>query len=373
MRTVLFSANRGYALTSSREALIRRFIDAEWQVVLATSEDDESKYLTQFGAHLDPIVFNRRGVSPGQDLAAYQRLTAIYRHWKPTVAHHFHAKPVILCTLAARSALGEHIKIVNTITGLGHGFTAGGPVSWLAALGYRIALPRAEATVFQNRDDRTLFTQRHWVSEDRARLILGSGVDLDRYSYIDRVGRKSHAPVIVMIGRLLRQKGITEFVEVSHRIRARFPQAQFLLAGEEEPEHPDAVPADWVRNQSGVEYLGRLPDIRPLLEQADILLFTSYYREGVPRVVMESAATGLPTVGFDVPGVRDAVHDGETGYLEPARDVDALTKRVAELLQDSRKRLELGKAARQLAEAAFDIRMIQEQYLSLYRELGAVI
>jgi glycosyltransferase involved in cell wall biosynthesis len=176
-----------------------------------------------------------------------------------------------------------------------------------------------------------------------------------------------------MLGRLLRQKGIPEFAEVARRVHCRWPSARFLLAGELDPEHPDAVTNEWIREQKGIEYLGRLADVAPVLNAADLFLFPSFYREGVPRVVLEAAATGLPTVGFDVPGVREAVRDGETGYLVPDRDVEALTARVVELLEDESLRLTMGRAARQFAVDAFDARAIEAQYLQIYRELGSDI
>jgi glycosyltransferase involved in cell wall biosynthesis len=366
--TVVFAANRGYALTSSRESVIRRFLDAGWRVVLATADDDEAQYLAELGAVLEPVIFNRGGLAPRTDWRAWRRMRAIYHRWRPGLAHHFHAKPVMFGTLAARQVLGSAPAVVNTITGLGHAFVTGGLAARLAVLGYRAALPRSDVTIFQNRDDRQLFLDQGWVPEERAGLIAGSGINLDRFGYVDRADRQA-APVVIMVGRLLGQKGISEFAEIACRVRNRWPKARFLLAGEEDPVHPDAVTSDWVRDQRGVEYLGRLEDVRPLLDEADILLFPSY-REGVPRAVTEAAATGLPTVAFDVPGVREAVRDGDTGYLVPDRDVDALHARVVQLLEDEEQRLSLGRAARQLAEEAFDIRAIQEQYWNIYRELG---
>jgi len=371
--TVLFSANRGYALTSSREGLIRHFLSAGWTVVLATAEDAESRWLVELGARLEPVDFSRGGLAVAADWRAYRRLCKIFRHWRPALAHNFHAKPVIAGTLAARKVMGDSVRVVNTITGLGHAFVAGGLSARLAGLGYRLALPKADLTVFQNRDDRTLFLERGWVPEPRARLIAGSGVDLERFSHFERNKKESDTLVVVMLGRLLKQKGIPEFVEVARRIRIRVPGTRFLLAGEEDPGHPDAVSVEWLRAQSAVEYLGRLSDVTPVFAEADLLLFPSYYREGVPRVVMEAAATGLPTVALDVPGVREAVRDGETGFLVPDRDVDTLTARVAELLENCERRLAMGRSAHRLAEEAFDIRTIQARQLNLYRELGIEI
>lgn len=372
-KCVLFAANRGYALSNSRAGLISHFLSAGWRVVLATSNDADSQRLVTLGARLEPIKFFRGGLALNGDLEAYRAMLRIHQKWRPIVSHNFHAKPAILGTLAARRALGNRAYVFNTITGLGYGMMHGGVTTRLAGVGYRFALPKADATVFQNPDDLAFFLRRGWVSSDRARLIPGSGVDLRMFKFVDRSSRVETAPVVVIVARLLKQKGIPEFVEVARRLRRRFPGARFLVAGEEDVDHPDSLAASWVRAQGHVGYLGRLSDVMSFLGEADLLLFPSYYREGVPRVVMEAAATGLPTVAFDVPGVREAVRDEETGYLCVVQDVDALTKRVSELLADRERRLAMGRAARRLAEAAFDVESVQGQYLSLYRDAAISI
>ena len=135
-KCVLFAANRGYALTSSRTLLIRHFLSSGWNLVLATADDTESRSLCEMGAHLEPVVFNRGGFSPLTDIQAYRRLHAVYKKWRPALVQHFHAKPVILGPLAARRALGDGVRVVNAITGLGHAFIAGGITSRLAGMGY---------------------------------------------------------------------------------------------------------------------------------------------------------------------------------------------------------------------------------------------
>lgn len=371
--TVVFSANRGYALKSSRENIISRFIDMGWQVVLVTADDEESRELVALGAVLEPITFSRGGFSPATDIQAFRRLRDIYRQYRPQLVHHFHAKPVILGSLVARRELGDGVSIVNSITGLGHAFVKGGLVTQLASAGYRLALPKSDMTIFQNRDDQALFQEHGWVSTHNQRLIVGSGIDIDRFTLVDRTQHDSEAPVIIMLGRLLGQKGANEFVAVAKAIRQYYPRARFIWAGEEDPTHPDAVSVSWLSEQPDVEYAGRLANVVPLMEEADMVMFTSFYREGVPRAVMEAAATGLPTVGFDVPGVREAVRDGETGYLVPERDVEAMAQRVLELIKTPEHRVRLGQQARELAVDEFDIRRIQAAYFTTYRDLGIEI
>ncbi len=369
---VIFAANRGYALTSSRTLLIQHFLASDWNVVLATADDAESRSLCAEGAYLEPVSFNRGGFSPLVDWKAYQRLLAIYKKWRPILIQNFHAKPVILGSLSVRRALGGKVRVVNAITGLGHAFISGGITSRLAGMGYRLVRERTDATIFQNKDDLGLFLKNGWVKESRARLIPGSGVDVERFRMVDRRGRDMRSPVVVMLGRLLRQKGIPEFVEVARRIKTDWPNSKFLLAGEEDLMHPDAVTAEWVHKQGFVEYVGRLSDVQPLLAKADVLLFPSY-REGLPRVILEVAATGLPTVAFDVPGVREAVRNNETGYLVACRDVNGLTKKALALLEDDEQRLQMGLVARAMVEKNFDVRAVKDGYLNLYRELGVEI
>lgn len=370
--TVVFVANRGYALTSSRIPLIKRFIESGWRVVIATADDAESQSLVELGVVLQSVYFSRGGVAVVQDISAYKQLFNIYKRWKPSLIHHFHAKPVILGTLVARRLLGSSVRIVNTITGLGHAFVNGGWVAKLAGFGYKFALPKSNMTIFQNNDDYTLFLSNRWVNHESTKVIASSGVDIVKFAFVDRSRRDSDSPVVIMLGRLLRQKGILEFAEVAERVQMILPKARFLLAGEEDLVHPDSLSVESIQNYDGVEYLGRLDDVLPLLEMADLLLFPSY-REGVPRAVLEAAATALPTIGYEVPGVREAVVNKLTGFLVRFNDVDALYERTIELLHDKKLRLRMGKAASELTKKSFDRREIENMYIKTYQELGVSV
>jgi len=368
--TVLFSANRGFALRNSREQMIRHFLSLNWRVVLATADDVECRRLEKLGAHREHVLFYRRGVSPNRDARAYRAMGRLCRKWQPDLIQQFHAKPVVLGTIAARRTLGASVRIVNTLTGLGRARSVGRWSTTAAEIGFRASLSHGDATVFQNPDDQAFCLEKKWVAPNATRLIAGSGVDLNRFHVVDRAERPPAEPVVVMIARLLKSKGLAEFGAVAHRIRTRWPAARFLLAGEPDLDHPDSVAESWLRQLPDIEYLGHLPDVVPLLHTADIFLYPSVYREGVPRVVMEAAATGLPTVAFDVPGVREAVQNNTTGLLVALGDLDGLTSAVSQLIMDVSRRRSLGSAARTLADETFDSRSIQQRYLALYRSLG---
>lgn len=368
----IFVANRGFALTSSRLPLIRYLLDSGWKVVVVTADDSHSQHLVAVGATLEPVVFNRGGFAPAIDLHAFLLLSRIYRHYQPNLIHHFHAKPVILGSIAAHLANEVQARVVNTITGLGYAFSKGGMVRWLASLGYRLALPWSAATIFQNSDDRDLFLNKGWVPESRARLIISSGVDCVHYCP-PHSGLENDRPRVLMVGRLLHQKGIQEFIDAARIVKQNFPGVRFQLAGEREPSHPDAVPDEMINkavNEGVIEELGYTTNLHEIFPYTYVFVFPSYYREGVPRVVLEAAACGVPTVGADVPGTREAVVDGKTGYLVPSKDSTALSERIGRLLGDENLRRDMGMAARAMVEDRFDVDVITRQQLDVYWDVG---
>jgi glycosyltransferase involved in cell wall biosynthesis len=181
---------------------------------------------------------------------------------------------------------------------------------------------------------------------------------------------------VLMYSRLLWQKGVREYVDAARQIRQRRPDVTFLLAGETDPDHPDAVPRHYVEEaarEGVIEFLGYLERPAEVLRQSEILVFPSYYREGCPRVVLEASACSVPTVAADVPGTRQAVHHGETGLLVPPRDVEALAAAINGLLDDPDRARDMGRAARQFAEREFSMPVIVDRHLKLYAGLGVAL
>lgn len=368
-RVAIFVANRPYAILSSRRELLSHFMDQGWKVVVVTKNDDLSDEIKNMGFVHEPVNFTRGGVGLISDVAAFFKLCLIYNKYSPDLIQHFHAKPVILGSIAARFVLRKKVQVVSTITGLGHAFIKSGFIASLAGFGYKIALGAYSYVVFQNHDDQVLFLQKKWVDRDRQRLIIGSGIDLSRFAYVDRFVAQRPEIVVVMLGRVLMQKGLLEFSGVAESVEDSGARAKFIWAGEIDLDHPDSVDEKWFSENRHIEYVGRLDDVAPLLHNSDILLFPSY-REGVPRAVMEASASGVPTVAFDVPGVREVVRDGVTGYLVPFGDIEALSQRVKHLLENSDLRREMGGKAREMAERHFDTRVIQGDYVKTYQSIG---
>jgi glycosyltransferase involved in cell wall biosynthesis len=366
----LLVANRGFALTSSRSLLIRKLVGSGFRVGAVTRLDEHSSSLRALGAFVEPIDVSRKGIDPLDDLGLFADLYRIYRKCRPVLIHHFHSKPVIIGTLAARCSLGAEVGIVDTITGLGRAYMEGG-LSWSAAsIGYRLSLQRANASVFQNSDDADLFVAAGLVARDRVVLVSGSGVDTVRFQ--PNLLERRSSNTILMVSRLLVPKGVREYVEAAQKLRRSNPSLRFLLAGEVEPSHPDAIPAEelqgWLQ-QGDVEYLGYRRDLDSLLPTVGVVVLPSY-REGVPRVVLEAASCGIPCVGADVPGTRDAIVDGKTGYLVPPKDSESLANAIDVLVSDSQHAAMMGAEAREYVVRRFDVRRVTDHQLEVYRSIG---
>ena len=223
----------------------------------------------------------------------------------------------------AAGSLG--IPAINNISGLGAVFVRRGLLRQLVERLYRFALRRSVTVFFQNRDDLQLFVDRRIVTPAQAKLLPGSGVDLAHFTPAPLPAEG--AVTFLLAARLLWDKGVGEFVEAARRLRRDFPDARFRILGNVERKSAAAVPLSKLQEWSGegvIDYLGSADDVRPALAAADCIVLPSYYREGVPRVLLEAAAMGIPVITTDMPGCREAVEDGATGLLCEPRSVNSL-------------------------------------------------
>lgn len=365
--TIAILANRGFAVSNSRIPLINRMREAGWRVLLITADDGAARYIESLGAVLETVTFYRGGPSIFRDIRALFRLIRLFALYRPELVHFFHSKPILLGSIAIALIPGWRPKVVSTITGLGYSYTAGG-LSWMmSSIGYRLLMKRSDAVIFQNQDDRRIFVGRKWIDERKATLINSSGVDIQRFQPGKYRGTKS---TVLMISRLIHQKGVQDYLDAAAIVGAKYKNVAFLLAGEIESDHADRIDESTIvraTRESEVNYLGYVSNVEKLLSTTQILVFPSYYREGLPRVVIEAAACAVPTIGADVPGTRDAIDDGVTGILVPPRDHRKLAEKLGELLDDENLRVRMGSAARRKALAEFDVNLITDRQLDVYR------
>jgi glycosyltransferase involved in cell wall biosynthesis len=371
-RVVLLVGIRGYGIAQSRTALIRSLTARGASVLIFANRDASAAALDGLvGVEFIDAGFGRRLIAPIADVRAMFRLAGLLRRRSPALIHFFNSKPTLLGLLAVR-ATGSNAIIVNTITGLGHTFTMNSAVRTISGWLYRLLLRFSQVTIFQNPDHAALFRLKGYVDVNRAELIAGSGVDTERYRPASNAAGEPRPLTVLMAARLLRTKGVPEFVDAAKRVQAEAPGLRFLLAGEIELQHPDGMNEAALRRaaiDAGVEYLGYRTDLDRLLPRVDLVVLPTYYHEGLPRILVEAAACGVPAVTTDWPGCRDAVENGVTGLLVPPRDVAKLADAILSLARNAEMRRRMGSMARQRAVQFFDVQGITSSHLRIYERL----
>jgi glycosyltransferase involved in cell wall biosynthesis len=364
---ILLVSRCSWTLHNFRAGLMRVLLERGDKVIGGGAAGDgyETKIEAQ-GVTFHPLPVDKKGINPLADLGLFLELYRWYRSERPDVVHHFTIKPVIYGSLAAR--LAGVPKVVNTVTGLGYVFTDGRR-PWLRHLVeglYRWSLRSAQFTFFQNRDDRQLFLDRGLVDPDKTTVLPGSGVDLTRFTPCPSQGNTS----FIMVARLIRDKGVAEFVEAARLVRRSHPEARFRLLGGRDERNPATIsPEELDSWQADVEWLGEVEDVRPFLAAADVAVLPSYYREGVPRSLLEAAAMAKPIITTGAVGCRETVDEGVNGLLVPVRDVKALAEAMVWMIEHPEVCRQMGQASRAKVEREFDERSVVSRTLEVYETL----
>lgn len=368
--TTVIASRCAWTLHNFRRNLIARVSgDGTPVVALGVELDGFGAKLRAQGVDFRPVPVPMRGVDPLGDARLLWAFYRRFRRLKPRVAHMFTIKPVVYGTLAAAFA-GVPVRIC-TVTGLGHAFTeAGWAVRTLAETLYRVALAQAHLVFFQNAEDRALFVSRGLVAAEKTQVVSGSGVDLARFRPAPLRPGLGERPVrFLMLSRLLREKGVLEFVAAAERLAAEGANAEFRLVGALDTRNPTGLdPADLRRLQrSPVVWSGAVEDVREELEAADVVVLPSY-REGTPRALLEAMAVGRPIVTTDAPGCRDLVQPGVNGFMAPPQDAEGLAEALRRALAAPGAFAAMGRAGRAFVEANYDEAAVIERTLRAYRE-----
>jgi glycosyltransferase involved in cell wall biosynthesis len=363
---VLLVSNTSWYLYNFRLPLANVLRERGIEVVLVSPDDQYTKKLVDQGFNHINLKMRRNWVNPISDLRIFGQLFRIYRHEKPNLAHHFTSKCVLYGSLAAKMA--GILKVVNSITGMGYVFSGNG---WsqrllkpLVLSMYKICLKETQV-IFQNKDDEKEFKQIGILGENNFHIIRSSGVDLDRFHPSIK---NNGIPIIILAARMLRDKGVFEFVEAARILKERGINSRMVLVGEPDPGNPSSIPVEQLKTWSEsnmIEWWGWKDDMVSVFSEADIVCLPSY-REGLPKSLIEAAASSLPIVTTETNGCRDVVSDGINGYLVPVRDSSKLADALQKLIQNPELRQKMGVLSRKMAERDFDLRSVIQATLDVY-------
>lgn len=353
---------------SHRLPLAEAARDKGYEVHVACALGPDVESISKRGFTYHKMPFTRSGQNPIRELGTAIRLFRLMYDLKPNLVHLITIKPVLYGGLVARfTGVGA---VVAAVSGLGTVFIAKSLPSrlrrWLVVRMYRAAFRQNRlAVIFQNPDDRDALLSLGVLKASEVRMIRGSGVCLDAYPFELEPGGR---PVIAMVARLLRDKGVFEFVEAARLLRERGVDVDMRLVGSPDPGNPSSVTQQDLQQweQDGiVTLLGFRTDIAAQYAAANVVCLPSY-REGLPKSLVEAAACGRAVVTTDVPGCRDAITPGVTGLLVPAKNAWALADAIQQLIEDEALRKAMGKAGRVLAEKAFAIERVVDQHMAIY-------
>jgi glycosyltransferase involved in cell wall biosynthesis len=369
---LMYVVTEDWYFVSHRLKLASVALEQGFDVAVATRVRDAGDAIRSAGITLFPLHYLRRSsVRPWIEWKAVAELTALYKHWRPSIVHHVAAKPVIYGAIAAHRA--GVAGVVSALAGFGFVYASRAlraralrPVL-LAA--YRFALRHpASRLILQNQDDRAVVEAARLIDPSQIRIIEGAGVDTSQF----RPTPEPEAPITVLLAaRMLWDKGIGEFVEAARQLRTSGHPIRCVLVGDADNENPAAIPRATIerwQTQGDVEWLRHRTDMPEMMQQCHIVCLPSY-REGLPKVLLEAGAAGRAMVATDVPGCREVVSHGVTGLLVPPHDPTALAEAIATLASDSSLRRACAARARELVCARFGANAIHRETLAVYREM----
>ena len=368
---VLLVANTGWYLYNFRSALANRLVQEGFEVAMVFPRDEFAEAIEQRGFRIIHWQLGRQSAAPFDELGSIRSLAQIYRQERPTLVHHFTIKPITYGSLASR--LAQVPATINSVTGRGFVFLGSSvKAAYLRPLVralFRIGYYRLNvATTFENESDLAYFVQGGMVPNSNLHLVNGVGVDIQTFFYAPQPSNEP--PIIVFPGRLLWAKGVGTLVEAARILKSKL-EVRIVLVGKPDPGNPESIEEtiiqNWV-NQGVVEWWGWQSDMCSVYHKCNIVVLPSM-GEGLSKSLLEAAACGRPIVATDVPGCKELVIPGVTGYLVPTDQPGVLANRLEKLILNADLRDQMGRSGRRLIEENYSDELVNEQIFKIYRSL----
>ena len=348
-----------------RVDMMKAFIEQGCEVV-AVGDEPESKWtekFSQINVKYRQAFIQRNGTNPLKDLKTLKSLKRIIKEESPDKIFTYQAKTVIYGCLAAKK---KDVEIFALVAGMGSVFLSktfkGKVLGSILKFEYKIALRRAKKVFFQNQDDIQFFVDNHIVKEEKVVKINGSGVNLEKF--VPQAMPKE--PAFLCISRIIRDKGVIEYLEAAKIVKEKYPNVRFLLVGPYD-SNPSALKEEDLKpyvEDNVVEYFGEQSNVSPYLEQCSVYVLPSY-REGTPKTVLEAMASFKAIITTDAPGCKETVEDGVNGFLVPVKDVKALAMKMVELIEKPDVVLKMAQNGRSIVEEKFDVKKVNKQIIDI--------
>jgi glycosyltransferase involved in cell wall biosynthesis len=366
MKKVLLLGNHGFAIYNFRKELIQELLISGYEVYISLPMDDKVETMVNWGCKFIETKVDRRGTNPFADLKLVLHYIHTLRRIQPDVVLTYTIKPNLYGGLACRM-LG--IPCINNITGLGSGFSHNSTLKKFLSLLYRISLKKSYCVFFQNVEDRNKLLKSKIISNNYE-LIPGSGVNLKEFEY------KQYPPedlvlTFIFIGRIMKDKGIDQYLEAAEIITRKYPDTRFNVIGFIEKTQPQYIEKIEYYSKAGyINYLGYQSDVKPFIEQSHCIIQPSHGGEGLSNVLLETAATGRALIASYIPGCRETIVEGENGFTFDARNTFSLVEKIEQFIHSSYlDKLQMGKKSRAKIEKEFDRNIVVKAYMNKVKEI----
>jgi len=365
MRKILILANNAGGLYNFRFELIEKLIEENYEVYFSlpeSADNEKVKLIIKAGAKHIQTYINRRGINPVEDFKLINEYKRIIRDVNPDVVLTYTIKPNIYGSYAAKRL---NKKVIMNITGIGTALMYSKLKPVIRKL-YKIAAGHSIKVFFQNTANRELFLENNMVKQDKTILLPGSGVNLNKFTPMPK--EDANDPIIFLfIGRVMKEKGIDEYLEAAESLTERYSNIEFQIVGSfEEAEYKERI----LNNENKrITFLGRSNDVRNEIKEVDCIVNPSYH-EGMSNVLLEGAAMGKPLIASNIPGCKEIVEDGHNGYLFEVKSTASLRNKLIQFVElRNEERKVMGRNSRNKVEAEFDRNIVINKYIGLLADL----
>lgn len=365
MKSIVIFSNTSWSIYNFRKSLIELLAKKGHKIfVMAPVDEYSERVKSELPCEFIPLKnLNAKGTGWMEDLRLIIECRQIFKTFRFDVLMSYTIKPNIYGNLAS---VGFNHTIVNTVNGLGYGLSSNGLLSLLLHALYWLAFKRSTYVIFQNQDDKNFFEARHMTPKHKMKLVNGSGIDLESFTVNAKFNPQAQTIRFLLSARLVKEKGINEYIKAATQIKEEYPETRFMMAGmkADNPSAVDESTFSQETQQGVIDFLGAVDNMNNLLEETDVLVLPSYYREGVPRILLEGLSKGIPIITTNHVGCKETVVDGVNGFLIPIQDTQALAAAMRKMIQlpvEARK--EMSAQSRKLAMDKFDVKQVNSTYL----------
>lgn len=370
-KTITIVYNTSVYVYKFRLNLIKRLQDEGYHIVVIAPYDSYVEQLKSRGIEYYEIKMSQYGMNPIKEMMTMIQIWKAFRKFRPTVSLHYTIKPNLFGNIAA---FFSSTPVINNIAGAGKAFSSQNKffTFFIESL-FRFGLNSSKKVFFQNHEDMNQFINRNLLLKNKAERIPGSGVDLNRF-VVSSSDQNNPNIIFLFVGRLLKQKGIGVYLEAASKVRKRYNNIQFLIVGEydELDDYIEKKDLDKYCDDIIIKYLGSVsPDRMPgIIKNCDCVVLPSYYREGVPRSLLEAAAMGKPIITTNSVGCKEVVDEGVNGFKCNIKDSVCIAKAMKKFVELSQEeRVQMGKNGRMKMEKEFDEKFVIDRYLKTIKEI----